>query len=101
MDRDSADVLDQSGADVDTVADLTIPVPVVVNGRAQSEAYMELSITLSDSLLELFRNPPFFARTDLTLPGSNGDTLLAHAADYVKVQPIATLTYRVDTGGDE
>jgi len=101
MDRDSADVLDSSGADVDTVADLTIPVPVVVNGRAQSEAYAELTIALSDSLLELFRNPPFFARTDLTLPGSNGDTLLAHAADYVKVQPIATLTYRVDTGGDE
>lgn len=101
MDRDSADVLDNSGAQVDTVADLVIPAPVLVNGRAQSEVYSELTIALSDSLLELFKNPPFFARTDLTLPGSNGDTLLAHAADYVKVQPIATLTYRIDTGGDE
>ena len=101
MDRDSADVLDGSGAEVDTVVNVVIPAPVLVNGRAQSEAYAELSLVLSDSLLELFRNPPFFARTDITLPGSNGDTLLAHAADYVKVQPIAVLTYRIDTGGDE
>jgi hypothetical protein len=101
VDRDSARVLEHSGAQVDTIADIEIPAPVIVNGRAQDEVCRELSVTLDDSLLELFRNPPFFVRTDLTLPGSNGDTLVAHAADYVKVQAVASLTYRIDTGDQE
>jgi hypothetical protein len=101
VDRDSTNLLNNSGAIVDTVADLEIPVPPISNGRAQSETYTELSMALDDSLLALFEERKFFTRTDLILPGSNGDTLLAHASDYLKVQPVATVTYRVDTEGDQ
>ena len=100
-DRDSSDVLANSGASVDTVADVQIPMPTVVAGRAQTEAYTDFTLTLNDTLLEYFRHPPFFSRTDITLPGAGGDTLIAHASDYIKVQPIAEITYRVDTGDNE
>ena len=98
---DSADVLPNSTADVDTVADLQLPVSPIINGRATGEAYIETTVALSDHMLNLFRTPPFFTRIDLTLPGSEGDTLIAHGTDYVKVQVIADVTYRINTGGDE
>jgi len=100
-DRDSADVLANSGAEVDTVVTLEIPVPTLRDGRAVSETYAEATVPLSDALLDMLRNPPFFTRTDVTLPGSNGDTLYAHASDYVKVQVIADVVYRINTGDDQ
>jgi hypothetical protein len=96
--RDSLDVLPESGAAVDTVADVHIPIPAVVGGRAAETAFAEFTIGLSDSLLELFRHPPFFTRTDIFVPGSGGDTLVAHASDYLKVQVLADVIYRIDTG---
>jgi hypothetical protein len=48
----------------------------------------------------MFKNPPFFTRTHLSLPSSNGIELIAHAGDYLKVQIIADLDYKVDTGGE-
>ncbi|MBU0509818.1 hypothetical protein KKH27_13420 [bacterium] len=100
-DPDSASVLANSGATVDTIVRADIPLPPMANGRATSDIYTELTIDLTPSFLDLLRHPPFFTRTDITLPGSDEDTLFAHAADYVKVQIIADLVYRIDTGGDE
>lgn len=100
-DRDSSKVLANSGAMVDTVVTLEIPVPALSDGRASEETYAEATVPLSDALLDMLRNPPFFTRTDVTLPGSNGDTLYAHASDYVKVQVIADVVYRINAGDDE
>lgn len=99
--RDSAALAPESGADVDTVAKVTIPQPALVNGRAQSEVYTEITVTLTDSMLSLMRTPPFCSRTDITLPGSNGDTLYAHASDYIKVQPVIEMVLRMQTEDDE
>jgi hypothetical protein len=97
--RDSAAVLPNSGAIVDTITASSIPVSPVVNGRASGEAYTELTVTLSDSVLAWLHHPPFFTRLDILLPGSNGDTLIAHGSDYVRVQVIADVIYRMDTEG--
>jgi len=99
VDPDSSHVLENSGFDVDTLADVTIPVSPIVDRRATGEAYDTLTVAFGDSLLELFRHPPFYTRLQISLPGSNGDTLIAHGSDYIRVQMIADLTYRVRTGG--
>ena len=96
--KDSAAVLPHSGLPVDTLAMSDIPVSEIVNGRATGEVYAEFTTSISDSLIEWFRNPPFFTRVDIALPSSDGDTLIAHGSDYVKVQIIADVTYRIDTG---
>jgi hypothetical protein len=97
-DHDSADVLAGSGAWVDTVANVSIPVAPLTNGRALTPIYTEFTVTLSDSMIAMLKHPPFYTRTEVDLPAS-GDTLLAHAADWVKVQIIADLTYHMDTEG--
>ncbi len=99
--RDSANVDYDSHLPADTVANTEIPVSEIVDGRATGEAYTELTVTLSDNLLEYLRNPPFFTRTDIALPSSNGDTLTVHGTDFVKVQVIADIIYRIHTGDDE
>ncbi len=100
-DHDSLDVLENSGAQVDTVANVWIPIPPIADGRAAEDVYTEFTIALDDTMLNLMRNPPFFTRTHLFLNGTDGDTLLAHASDYVKVQIIADVIYRMNTGDDE
>jgi hypothetical protein len=100
-DSDSTNVLDSSIANVDTVVDIQIPAPTIAGGRAQEETYTDTTLTLTNTLLEYFRHPPFFSRTDITLPGAGSDTLVAHASDYIKIQPIAEITYRIDTGDDQ
>jgi hypothetical protein len=95
--RDSSHVLAGSGARVDTVAQIDVPVPPISNGRANSPTYAEATVVLTDSLLELFRNPPFYTRTDVTVPGAGDSILLAHASDWLKVQVIADVTYRMET----
>ncbi len=98
--RDSTDVLPASTAAVDTVAQSAFPVSSIEDGRATGEAYTEFTVTLSDSVLEFLRHPPFYTRLDLALPGSDGDTLIAHGSDYVKVQIIADIIYQIRTGGE-
>ncbi|MDD5087349.1 MAG: hypothetical protein PHI18_00945 [bacterium] len=99
--HDSSDVLENSGAAVDTVVKLDVPLPPITDGRATAEAFAETEVTLSDAVVEMLRNPPFFTRTDILLPGSNGDTLYAHVSDYVKVQVIADVIYRINTEDGE
>ena len=98
---DSMSVLPNSTADVDTVADMQIPVSPIVNYRATAEADTEMTFPLSDAALELFHHPPFFTRLDISMPGSGQDTLIADGSDYIRVQVIADVTYRMDTGGGE
>ena len=97
-DPDSMDVLWNSGADVDTVADMPIPVGPVVNRRATTEAYTEMTFPLREETLELFRHLPFYTRFHIHMPGSDGDTLIALGSDYIRAQVIADLIYRIDTG---
>jgi hypothetical protein len=97
-DRDSLNLLPGSGADVDTLVASSLPVSAIENGRATGEAYTEVTVEISEHLLDFLRHPPFFTRLDLTLPGSNGDTLIAHGSDYVKVQVIGDVIYRMHTG---
>jgi hypothetical protein len=99
--RDSLELLFDSGADVDTVLDVGIPVSEIVNGRATGVAAFETSIALSDSVIELFTHPPFFARTDISVPGSNGDTLIVHGSDYLSVKILARLVYQISTEDEE
>ncbi len=98
--RDSAAVLPSSTADVDTIAQSPIPVSAIEDGRATGEAYTEFNVTLSDSMLQFLQDPPFYTRLDIALPGSDGDTLTAHGSDYVKVQIIGDIIYRIRTGGE-
>jgi hypothetical protein len=77
--------------------DIQIPVSEIVDGRATGLAVSETSIALSDSVVSLFKNPPFFARTDISVPGSNSDTLLVHGSDYLSVQILARLVYEIRT----
>lgn len=90
-----------SGADIDTVAFMDLPVPEYSGGRAVGDTYDELTIELTPGVLEMFRRPPFFVRTDLRMPGSGADTLLAHGGDYIKVQISAQLVYRINAGDNE
>jgi hypothetical protein len=99
--RDSNAVKESSGLWADTVAQATIPVPALAAGRAVSETYTEFTVALDDSLIDWIQHPPFYARTDVSLNGSNGDTLFARGSDYVKVQIIADILYHVTTGDQE
>lgn len=101
LDSVEANLRHDSGADVDTIAMMELPLPDYSGGRAVGDTYRELTVELSESTLNLFRRPPFFARTDLRMPGSGGDTLLAHAGDYVKLQVTAQLVYRINAGDTE
>jgi hypothetical protein len=98
-DPDSLHVLEHSGFVVDTLADVTIPISTIVGGRATGEAYAELMVPFDANVLSLFQHRPFYTRMQISLPGSNGDTLIAHGSDYIRVQVIADLTYRLHTGG--
>jgi hypothetical protein len=95
--RDSLELLVNSGADVDTVVDVQIPVSEIVDGRATDIAVYETSLSLSDSVVSLFRNPPFYARTDVSVPGSTSDTLIVHGSDYLSVKILARLVYEIRT----
>jgi hypothetical protein len=96
--RDSLQILPSSTAHSDTLTDVRIPVAMLQDGRAVSDTFSEYRMALTDSTIFLLQHPPFFARTDVLIPGTGRDTLVAHAADYLRVQAIADVTYRV--GGE-
>lgn len=99
--KDSLNVVQDSGLEADTIARAVIPVSLIENGRAVDEAYHEVSVELAESVVDLFREGPFFTRTDVHLPGSGQDTLAAHVTDYMRVQVIADVLYRLTTEEDE
>jgi hypothetical protein len=96
--HDSAQVLPSSSERSDTLTDVRVPVALLQDGRAVSDTFSEYRISLTDSTIFLLQHPPFFVRTDVLIPGTGRDTLVAHAADYLSVQAIANVTYRV--GGE-
>lgn len=98
--RDSLELLVDSGADVDTVIIVSIPEPEVTDGQATGIATTERSVLLSESVIDMLQNPPFYTRTDIQIPGTNGDTLLVHGSDYVSLRILARLVYEIRTGED-
>lgn len=97
-DRDSSNVLAGSGADVDTLFDVMVPTPTVVNGRATGASELVFTVELDDRWLEYFRTPPFFVRTQILVAASNGDTLVIYGGDYVSVQALAKIVYTIRPG---
>jgi hypothetical protein len=85
----------------DTIIKKDIPIPPIsTGGYATGDAIVpEFQLPLDSAMVELFKKP-FFARTEIRLDGSDGDTLLARASDYVKVQIIAEIERRVNSKGD-
>lgn len=98
-DRDSADVPENSGADVDTLYDIQIPAPTIVNGRATNASRFEFDVELTDVWLDYFRSPTFYVRSQVSIAAEDGDTLSVYGGDYVSVQALAKLVYTVRPGG--
>jgi hypothetical protein len=99
---DSMHVLEPSNASDDTVMVMDVTIhSSVVNGRPDSVRYDEFEIQLNQKTLDLLSDSPFYTRTHISIPGSNGQTLIATYSDYVKVQVVAELEYNIHAGGDE
>lgn len=95
-------VYSTSGADVDTVVNVVIAKPQLdAHGNAVADTLTSFEIELTDAMVDLLKNPPFYTRTDVSLNGSNGDTLVANAGDYVKVQIIAEINRHISTRGND
>lgn len=97
-DRDSLNLLAGSGADVDTLFDVQVPTPTVVNGRATDASELVFTVELDDLWLDYFKTPPFFVRTQISVSASDGDTLVVYGGDYVSVQALARIVYTVRPG---
>ncbi len=96
--RDSLDLSPELPLATFSVAQIVVPTPPLQDHRAAMEQYSEHTVTLAEPFVALLQSPPFFVRVDLFLPASLGDTLVAHASDYITVQVIADAAYRVRTG---
>jgi hypothetical protein len=97
-DHDSSSVLENSGADVDTLYDVEIPWPTMEHGRTIEAGVSQFEILLTDRWLDYFKSGGFYTRTQLISTTGVGDTLVVHGGDYLKVQVIAKLVYTVDPG---
>lgn len=97
-DHDSLNVLAESSADVDTLFDVMVPAPTVVNGRASGASELVFTVELDDRWLDYFRTPPFFVRSQISVTATNGDTLTVFGGDYVSVQALAKLVYTIRPG---
>ncbi|MCB9391834.1 MAG: hypothetical protein H6506_04190 [Calditrichaeota bacterium] len=100
-DFDSANVLQGSGAAVDTLLDVVVVAPLVVNGMAEDTSYTELEVELTDTWLNYFRSNSFFVRTQISLSAQPGDSLVITGHDFVAVQPVAKIQYAVRPGDIE
>ena len=94
-------VLENSGADVDTLFDVQVPVPPVVDVGISQVRTFEFEVEFDDVWLDYFRTPPFFVRSQIFIAGENGDTLSVYGGDYISVQAIANILYTVRPGGVE
>jgi hypothetical protein len=94
---DSLAVLDGSGQPADTLCVVTLPAAVISGGRVSGSGYREVIVSPPDGFYDLLQHPPFYIRPDLTLNGSEGDTLSAYGSDYVRFSATARVIYRVSS----
>ena len=90
----------------DTVVSVDIPAPRIDGGgHVIADSMHEIEVPFTSATVDLLKNTdqqhPLFTRTDVFLAGSNGDTLVATPADYVKVQIIAYVLRHVSTKGND
>ena len=97
-DFDSNNVVDGSTADVDTLFDVDIPAPTIVNGRATTASEYQLTIDFDQRWLDYFKSEQFFVRTQIAVATAIGDTMIVHGTDYLSVQALAKVTYEVHPG---
>ncbi len=97
-DFDSNNVLEGTVADVDTLFDVDIPPPTIVNGRATDAREYQLTIDLDQRWLNYFKSDQFFVRTQIEVASGIGDTMIVHGTDYLSVQALAKVTYEVHPG---
>ena len=97
-DLDSNNVLEDSGADVDTLYDVEIPWPVMEDGRAIEASHAQFEISLTDTWINYFNSGNFYVRTQILATTGIGDTLIVFGGDYLNVQVIARLVYTVNPG---
>jgi hypothetical protein len=95
-------VLFNSGADVDTIFSVDVPIPELdAHGNVVGDILIpEFRIDLTPETVALFKTGDFFARTDIDLNGSSS-ALIANAQDYIKVQIVAEIERRVNSKGDD
>ncbi len=97
-DFDSNNVIEGSTADVDTLFDVDIPPPTIVNGRATNASEYQLTINFDQRWLDYFKSEQFFVRTQIAVATAIGDTMIVHGTDYLSVQALAKVTYEVHPG---
>jgi hypothetical protein len=94
---DSMAVLDGSGQPVDTLCAVALPAAVITGGRVSGSGYREVIVSPPQEFYQLLQHPPFYIRPDLTLNGTQGDTLSAYGSDYVRFSATARVVYRVSS----
>lgn len=97
-DYDSLNVIENSEADVDTLFDVNIPEPTIVNGRAVNASRYEFTIELNERWTNYFKSDGFFVRTQIQVDAIEGDTLIVHGSDYLNVHALAKVRYTVEPG---
>lgn len=97
-DSDSANVAEGSGADVDTLFDVEIPRPTVVDGRAVEASEYAFTIQFDQLWIDYFKSDHFYVRTQIAVEDGLGDTLIVHGRDYLSVQALAKIVYTVHPG---
>jgi hypothetical protein len=95
--RDSLALIPGSHQPVDTAFTIVIPVPPLENGRAASTLLSEFDVPLSVAVINLLRARPFFARVAIILPGAGEQEFIAHASDFVQVQVVGEIIYRINS----
>jgi hypothetical protein len=103
---DSLKVYDRTPDLTDSVyvlaqASVALPPINVATGRPTAEAFTEQTIGIDSTVLHVFRAEKLFSRTEVRLGGSDGVVRRAYGTDYVKVQVIADIQYRIDTNSEE
>jgi hypothetical protein len=96
--RDSLSLLDQSGADVDTLFSVAVPAAPTAQGRATGTSFYQFDVSLDSTWLSYMRTPPFFTRIDVAVASANGDSITVYGGDYISVQAIADVIYTVRPG---
>ncbi len=95
---DSASLLKESGAGADTLFDVLIPAPTVVNGMAVDASHLSFDVMLDERWLNFFKSEHFFVRTQIAISAARNDTLVLTGRDFVAVQPFAKIVYTVRPG---
>ncbi len=81
----------------ETLCTVTLPPARIVNGRVAGASNAVTEVVPPAVFYEMLANPPFYLRADLTLDGTEGDTLAAYGSDYVKFSATARVRYRISS----